>query len=151
MKEKSVRKILTKSSYVLFVIAFGFISLNILFVDKIHSYKITQLLPGMIVGGVVVAIGMFILSKIAQDKVDRHFKKVLILFSIVYYIILIRMGFLLRFTPSHLIWMQSIAEQFNGLMREISQIFMSILVIFQIILVQWDFYILYLKLHHYLE
>ena len=100
MKEKSVRKILTKSSYVLFVIAFGFISLNILFVDKIHSYKITQLLPGMIVGGVVVAIGMFILSKIAQDKVDRHFKKVLILFSIVYYIILIRMGFLLRFTPS---------------------------------------------------
>ena len=79
MKEKSVRKILTKSSYVLFVIAFGFISLNILFVDKIHSYKITQLLPGMIVGGVVVAIGMFILSKIAQDKVDRHFKKVLIL------------------------------------------------------------------------
>ena len=100
MKEKSVRKILIKSSYVLFVIAFGFISLNILFVDKIHSYKITQLLPGMIVGGVVVAIGMFILSKIAQDKVDRHFKKVLILFSIVYYIILIRMGFLLRFTPS---------------------------------------------------
>ena len=100
MKEKSVRKILTKSSYVLFVIAFGFISLNILFADKIHSYKITQLLPGMIVGGVVVAIGMFILSKIAQEKIDRHFKKVLILFSIVYYIILIRMGFLLRFTPS---------------------------------------------------
>lgn len=100
MKEKSVRKILTKSSYVLFVIAFGFISLNILFVDKIHSYKITQLLPGMIVGGVVVAIGMFILSKIAQEKIDRHFKKVLIVFSIVYYIVLIRMGFLLRFEPS---------------------------------------------------
>lgn len=37
MKEKSVRKILTKSSYVLFVIAFGFISLNILFVDKIFN------------------------------------------------------------------------------------------------------------------
>lgn len=150
MKEKSVRKILTKSSYVLFVIAFGFISLNILFVDKIHSYKITQLLPGMIVGGVVVAIGMFILSKIAQDKVDRHFKKVLILFSIVYYIILIRMGFLLRFTPSFdMDAIYSGAIQWTN--EEISQIFMSILVIFQTILVQWDFYILYLKLHHYLE
>lgn len=149
MKEKSLGKILTKCSYVLFAIAFGYISLNIMFADKIHSYKITQLLPGMMVGGVVVAIGMFILSKIAQDKVDRHFKKVLIVFSIVYYIVLIRMGFLLRFTR-HLIWMQSIAEQFNGLMRGISRIFMSILVIFQIILAQWDFYILYLKLHHYL-
>lgn len=100
MKEKSLGKILTKCSYVLFAIAFGYISLNIMFADKIHSYKITQLLPGMMVGGVVVAIGMFILSKIAQDKVDRHFKKVLIVFSIVYYIVLIRMGFLLRFTPS---------------------------------------------------
>lgn len=94
MKEKSLGKILTKCSYVLFAIAFGYISLNIMFADKIHSYKITQLLPGMMVGGVVVAIGMFILSKIAQDKVDRHFKKVLIVFSIVYYIVLIRMGFL---------------------------------------------------------
>lgn len=83
MKEKSLGKILTKCSYVLFAIAFGYISLNIMFADKIHSYKITQLLPGMMVGGVVVAIGMFILSKIAQDKVDRHFKKVLIVFSIV--------------------------------------------------------------------
>mgnify|MGYP002548598370 CR=1 FL=1 len=100
MKEKSVKKILTKCSYVLFVVVFGYISLNILFADKIHSYKIVQLLPGMMVGGVVVAIGMFILSKIVQEKIDRHFKKVLIVFSIVYYIVLIRMGFLLRFTPS---------------------------------------------------
>ncbi len=100
MKENSLGKILTKCSYVLFAIAFGYISLNILFADKIHSYKIVQLLPGMMVGGVVVAIGMFILSKIVQEKIDRHFKKVLIVFSIVYYIVLIRMGFLLRFTPS---------------------------------------------------
>lgn len=91
MKEKSLGKILTKCSYVLFAIAFGYISLNIMFADKIHSYKITKLLPGMMVGGVVVAIGMFILSKIAQEKIDRHFKKVLIVFSIVYYIVLIRM------------------------------------------------------------
>lgn len=100
MKEESLGKILTKCSYVLFAIAFGYISLNIMFADKIHSYKITKLLPGMMVGGVVVAIGMFILSKIVQEKIDRHFKKVLIVFSIVYYIVLIRMGFLLRFTPS---------------------------------------------------
>lgn len=94
MKEESLGKILTKCSYVLFAIAFGYISLNIMFADKIHSYKITKLLPGMMVGGVVVAIGMFILSKIVQEKIDRHFKKVLIVFSIVYYIVLIRMGFL---------------------------------------------------------
>lgn len=75
MKEKSLGKILTKCSYVLFAIAFGYISLNIMFADKIHSYKITQLLPGMMVGGVVVAIGMFILSKIAQDKVDQAILK----------------------------------------------------------------------------
>lgn len=149
MKEKSLGKILTKCSYVLFAIAFGYISLNIMFADKIHSYKITQLLPGMMVGGVVVAIGMFILSKIAQDKVDRHFKKVLIVFSIVYYIVLIRMGFLLRFTPSFdMDAIYSGAIQWTN--EGISRIFMSILVIFQIILAQWDFYILYLKLHHYL-
>lgn len=49
MKEKSVKKILTKCSYVLFVVVFGYISLNILFADKIHSYKIVMLLPGMMV------------------------------------------------------------------------------------------------------
>ena len=95
-----VRKILTKCSYLIFAVAFAYISLNILLVDNIHSYKIIQLFPGIIFGAVVVAIVMFLLNKIDSDRLGCNFKKVLLVFSIVYYIVLVRMGFLLRFTPS---------------------------------------------------
>lgn len=47
-----------------------------------------------------MAIVMFLLNKIDSDRFDCNFKKVLLVFSIVYYIVLVRMGFLLRFTPS---------------------------------------------------
>lgn len=95
-----VRKILTKCSYLIFAVAFAYISLNILLVDNIHSYKIIQLFPGIIFGAVVVVIVIFLLNKIDSDRLDCNFKKVLLVFSIVYCIVLVRMGFLLRFTPS---------------------------------------------------
>lgn len=41
-----VKKILTKCSYLMFAVAFAYISLNILFVDNIHSYKIIHLFQG---------------------------------------------------------------------------------------------------------
>lgn len=95
-----VRKILTRCSYVMFAVVFAYISWNILFADNIHSYKIMQLIPGIIIGVVVVAIGLLLLNKVDLHRLDSNLKKILPVFSIVYYIVLVRMGFLLRFTPS---------------------------------------------------
>lgn len=100
MSAKTIRNIIYRGFYILFAVVFGYIALNVLLKDNIHSYKTADLLRWIVIGAIVV-IGVFIgICRVNEKKLDKYYRYILAGFSVVYFIVLLRIGFILRFTPS---------------------------------------------------
>lgn len=93
------KRICYQALYGIFIVAFALVLGKVLFGDTIHSGNTMILLFYMVLGGGVMLLAYFLLSKY-HSYIEKYYKVILIAFLAAYWILLMVNGFALRFTPS---------------------------------------------------
>lgn len=94
-----IKTVFYKLFYAAFFCAFAFVFGEVLFFDPVHPYN-----PAILLLCLVPAVGLILLSRCLLTKhreaIERHYRVILTVFLLLYGLLTLVNGFLLRFTPS---------------------------------------------------